>query len=70
MSNPLPFTLYWPREVSRMMQESICKFLDIPSGMTVNRETVAWLTGEQAEKMQTFREKGLLIVRRKRLNKM
>ena len=69
MSNTQPFTLYWPREVSGMMQENICKFLGIPSGMTVNRETVVYLTGEQAEKLQKVRERGLLIVRNK-MNKM
>ena len=65
MSNPLPFTLYWPRGVSKMMHESICKHLGITRHMTVNRETVVWLTGEQAEKMERIKEQGLLILRKK-----
>lgn len=65
MSNPLPFTLYWPRGMSRMMHESICKHLGITRHMTVNRETVVWLTGEQAEKMERIKEQGLLILRKK-----
>lgn len=65
MSNPLPFTLYWPRKMSKMMHESICKHLGITRHMTVNRETVVWLTDEQAEKMERLRERGLLIVRKK-----
>lgn len=69
MSNPQPFTLYWPRGVSKMMHESICKHLGITRHMTVNRETVVMLTGEQAEKMERIREQGLLIVRIK-MNKM
>lgn len=65
MSNPLPFTLYWPRGMSKMMHDSICKHLGITRAMTVNRETVVHLTDEQAEKMEKLREQGLLIVRRK-----
>lgn len=65
MSNPIPFTLYWPREMSKMMHESICKHLGITRHMTVNRETAVWLTDEQAEKMERLRERGLLIVRKK-----
>lgn len=65
MSNPLPFTLYWPRGMSKMMHESICKHLGITRSMTVNRETVVHLTDEQAEKMEKLREQGLLTVRRK-----
>lgn len=65
MSNPQPFTLYWPRCVSKMMHDSICKHLGITRHMTVNRETVVHLTDEQAEKMEKLRERGLLIVREK-----
>lgn len=65
MNETYLFTLYWPREMSKMMHESICKHLGITRHMTVNRETVVWLTGEQAEKMERLRERGLLIVRKK-----
>lgn len=65
MDETYPFTLYWPREMSEMMHESICKHLGIARHMTVNRETVVWLTGEQAEKMEKLKERGLLIVRKK-----
>lgn len=70
MSNPLHLTLYWPRGMSKMMHESICKHLGITRAMTVNRETVVHLTVEQVEKMEKLREQGLLMVRKKRLNKM
>lgn len=70
MNEAYPVTLYWPRGVSRQLHESICKSLDITLHMTVNRETVVHLTVEQAEKMEKLREQGLLIVRKKRLNKM
>ena len=69
MNNPTPFTLYWPRGVSKMMHESICKHLGITRHMTVNRETVVLLNSEQAEKMERIKEQGLLIVRIK-MNKM
>lgn len=65
MSNPIPFTLYWPRGVSKMLQESICKYLGITRHMTVNRETVVWLTDEQVGKLEKVKEQGLLIVRKK-----
>lgn len=65
MNETYPFTLYWPRDVSKMLHDSICKHLGITRHMTINRETVVWLTGEQAEKMERLREQGLLIVRRK-----
>ena len=65
MSSTLPFTLYWPRGVSKMMHESICKHLGITRHMTVNRETVVPLNSEQAEKMEKVKEQGLLIVRKK-----
>ena len=65
MSNPLPFTLYWPREMSKMMHESICKHLGITRYMTVNRETVVWLNSEQVEKMEKVKEQGFVIVRKK-----
>lgn len=65
MSNSKSFTLYWPRDLSNMMHESICKHLGITRAMTVNRETVVYLTVEQAEKMEKLREQGLLIVRKK-----
>lgn len=65
MSNPIPFTLYWPRGVSMMLQDSICKHLGITRHMTVNRETVVWLNSEQVEKLEKVKEQGLLIVRKK-----
>ena len=65
MSNQKPFTIYWPRGMSKMMHKSVCKHLGITRAMTVNRETVVHLTDEQAEKMEKLREQGLLIVRRK-----
>lgn len=65
MNEIYPLTLYWPRDVSGMLHESICKHLGITRHMTVNRETVVWLNSEQVEKMEKLREQGLLIVRRK-----
>lgn len=65
MNNPIPFTLYWPRGVSMMLQESICKYLGITRHMTVNRETVVWLNSEQVDKLEKVKEQGLLIVRKK-----
>lgn len=65
MNNPIPFTLYWPRGVSKMMHESICKHLGITRHMTVNRETVVPLNSEQVEKLEKVKEQGLLIVRKK-----
>lgn len=65
MNNPIPFTLYWPRGMSKMMHDSICKHLGITRHMTVNRETVVWLNSEQVEKLEKVKEQGLLIVRKK-----
>ena len=65
MSNPIFITLYWPRGVSKMMHESICKHLGITRHMTVNRETVVPLNSEQVEKLEKVKEQGLLIVRKK-----
>lgn len=65
MNNPIPFTLYWPRGVSKMMHDSICKHLGITRHMTVNRETVVPLNSEQVEKLEKVKEQGLLIVRKK-----
>ena len=65
MSNPISFTLYWPRGVSMMLHDSICKYLGITRHMTVNRETVVWLNSEQVEKLEKVKEQGLLIVRKK-----
>ena len=59
------YTLYWPRGVSKMMHESICKHLGITRHMTVNRETVVPLNSEQVEKLEKVKEQGLLIVRKK-----
>ena len=65
MSNNIHVTLYWPRGVSMMLQESICKYLGITRHMTVNRETVAYLNREQVEKLEKVKEQGLIIVRKK-----
>ena len=65
MNNPMLYTLYWPRGVSKMMHESICKHLGITRHMTVNRETVVPLNSEQVEKLEKVKEQGLLIVRKK-----
>lgn len=65
MNETYPITLYWPRGVSMMLQESICKYLGITRHMTVNRETVVWLNSEQVEKLEKVKEQGLLIVRKK-----
>lgn len=61
----LPFTLYWPRDVSKMLRESICKYLGIMRHMTINRETVVWLTGEQRMKVMKVEEQGFVKVRNK-----
>lgn len=65
MNETYTLTLYWPRGLSNMMHESICKHLGITRAMTVNRETVVHLTVEQVEKVEKLREQGLLIVRKK-----
>ena len=65
MNNPMLYTLYWPRGVSKMMHESICKHLGITRHMTVNRETVVPLNSEQVEKLEKVKEQGLLIARKK-----
>ena len=64
MNETYHFTLYWPRGVSMMLHESICKHLGITRHMTVNRETVVWLNSEQVEKLEKVKEQGLLIVRK------
>lgn len=58
-------TIYWPREVSRMMYVSICKYIGIPQHMTVNRETVVCLDKEQVKRMEEMRGKGFIIIRKK-----
>lgn len=65
MNETYPFTLYWPRDVSKVLHESICKYLDITRHMTINRETVVWLTGEQRMKVMKVEEQGFVKVRNK-----
>lgn len=68
MSNTIPFTLYWPRGVSMMLQDSICKYLGITRHMTVNRETVVWLTGEQCERVREVEAKGFVVIRSNKMS--
>ena len=65
MNETYPFSLYWPRDVSKVLHESICKSLGITRHMTINRETVVWLTGEQRMKVAKVEEQGFVKVRNK-----
>lgn len=65
MNETCPFVLYWPRGVSKMLHDSICKHLGITRHMTVNRETVVWLTNEQHKKVKEVEEQGFVKVRNK-----
>lgn len=68
MNETYPFTLYWPRHVSKVLRESICKNLGITRHMTVNRETVVWLTDEQRERVREVEAKGFVVIRSNKMS--